>query len=45
MQTAGQTAPRIVPAVTKSTESNIKKLKIYLSNESKDRHNTKKIRK
>ena len=35
----------IVAAATKSTVTNIKKLKIYLSDESKDRHNIKKVRK
>ena len=33
-----------VAAATKSTVTNIKKLKIYLSDESKSRHNIKKVR-
>ena len=41
MRTVEQTATPTVAAATKSTQSNIKKLKIYLSNESKDRRNTK----
>ena len=45
MQTVEQTATPTVAAATSRTVTNIKKLKIYLSNESKDRHNTKKIRK
>lgn len=45
MRTVEQTAHPIVAAATKSTVSNIKKLKIYLSDESKDRHNIKKVRK
>ena len=44
-QTVVQTATPTVAAATKSTVTNIKKLKIYLSDESKDRRNTKKIRK
>ena len=41
---AGSIATPTVAAATKSTVTNIKKLKIYLSNESKDRHNIKKVR-
>ena len=41
MRTVEQTVHPTVPAATKSTVTNIKKLKIYLSNESKDRRNTK----
>lgn len=44
-QTAGSTVTPTVAVATKSTVTNIKKLKIYLSDESKDRRNTKKIRK
>ena len=45
MQNVEQTVTPTVAAATSKTVTNIKKLKIYLSNESKDRHNTKKIRK
>ena len=45
MRTAEQTAHPTVAAATSKTVNNIKKLKIYLRNESKDRYNTKKIRK
>ncbi len=41
MQTADVTATQTVAAVTKSTKQNIKKLKIYLRNESKNRQDTK----
>ena len=41
MRTVEQTATPIVAAVTKSTQTNIKKLKVYLSNETKNRRNTK----
>lgn len=44
-QTADSIVTPTVAAVTKSTVTNIKKLKIYLSDESKDRHNIKKVRK
>ncbi len=39
------TATPTVAAATKATRNNVKKLKTYLSNESKDRHNIKKVRK
>lgn len=32
---------KLIALTTKRTESNIKRLKIYLSNEKKTRHNTK----
>ena len=41
MRTAEPIATQTVRAATKATENNIKKLKIYLSNESKDRCNSK----
>jgi hypothetical protein len=41
MRIAVQTATPTVAAVTKSTVTNIKKLKVYLSNETKDRRNIK----
>ena len=44
-QTADSIATPTVAVATKSTVTNIKKLKIYLSDESKDRHNIKKVRK
>ena len=44
MRTVEQTAHPTVALATKSTATNIKKLKIYLSNESKDRHSIKKVR-
>lgn len=40
-QIVGQTATPTVAAVTKSTATNIKKLKVYLRNETKTRQNTK----
>lgn len=40
MQTVEPTVTQIVPAVTKATQSNITKLKIYLSN-GDNRQNTK----
>jgi hypothetical protein len=43
MRTVEQTATPTVAAVTKSTVTNIKKLKVYLSNETKDRRNTKQV--
>ena len=45
MRTVEQTATPTVAAATKSTATNIKKLKIYLSDESKNRQNIKQIRK
>jgi hypothetical protein len=42
--TAGSIVTPTVALATKSTATNIKKLKIYLSNESKDRHSIKKVR-
>ena len=45
MRTVEQTATPTVAAVTKSTVSNINKLKVYLSNETEDRRNTKQVRK
>ena len=44
MRTVEQTATPTVALATKSTVTNIKKLKIYLSDESKDRHSIKKVR-
>lgn len=41
MKTVAQTVTPIVATVTKSTEANIKKLKVYLSNETKTRRHTK----
>ena len=41
MRTVEQTATPTVAAVTKSTVSNINKLKVYLSNETEDRRNIK----
>ena len=44
MRTAVQiTATPIVAAVTKSTSTNIKKLKVYLNNEGEIRHNIKQM--
>lgn len=40
MRTVEQTATPTVAAATKSTATNIKKLKIYLSDESKNRQTT-----
>lgn len=45
MRTVEQTVTPTVAAVTSRTVNNIKKLKIYLRNETKDRYNSKKIRK
>ena len=40
-QTADSTVTPIVPAATKSTVGNAKKLKVYLKHESSNRQNTK----
>ena len=41
MKIAEQTVTQTVATATKSTQANIKKLKVYLSNETKIRRNTK----
>ena len=41
MQTVAVTVTPTVATVTKSTKTNIKKLKVYFNNETKDRRNIK----
>ena len=43
MQNADQTVTPIVAVATKSTKANIKKLKVYLSNEKESRSNNKQV--